>query len=519
MVKSVDPEGYVAKQYFNNRNFLIATERVVNSNKSNITKYEYDLEGNTTKVLKGLNSQQDKDYSEYIYDYNQLNQLVTMTDASKRKTSYEYDDNGNLSKLIDRNKVETSYTYDGLNRMVQKKNSKDGKKNAVTISFDKLGQTRQMSDASGTTIFDYDELGRMTGINYGNGIRQNYSYDKADRVSNLLVLQGSIKQINLNYEYDKNSRLTAVRDNGKKFGYKYNAIGQLTEENNGVTGVKSEYQYYPSGSIKTLRHWSGTKLLSGYEYKYDMRGNQTEKNEGTGTTKYYYDSLSRIKTVLEPGQTQNYEYDDLDNIKEKAVLKGFAVEETKYTYDRDNRLLLQETNDGIDNTQKRFTYDDNGNQLTKDEVVKRNGSTVASKDWNYWYDGFNQLSRVQNPDSQFTDYTYNGTGLRTKKDSGDKSTNYYYNGANIIMETDKDNAVTAKNIRGLRLIYRESYANGSDPQYLYYLHNAHGDVTQLLNQKAEVIKDYRYDAFGQEEAPESSKRLKFLPAIASQNFN
>jgi hypothetical protein len=54
---------------------------------------------------------------------------------------------------------------------------------------------------------------------------------------------------------------------------------------------------------------------------------------------------------------------------------------------------------------------------------------------------------------------------------------------------------------------------------LYYLPNAHGDVTQLLNQKAEVIKDYRYDAFGQEEAPESSKRLKFLPAIASQNFN
>jgi RHS repeat-associated protein len=233
-----------------------------------------------------------------------------------------------------------------------------------------------------------------------------------------------------------------------------------------------------------------------------MRGNQSEKNEGTGTTKYYYDSLSRIKTVLEPGQTQNYEYDDLDNIKEMAVLKGYKVEETKYLYDNDSRLMLQETNDGIDNTQKRFTYDANGNQLTKDEVVKRNGSTVASKDWNYWYDGFNQLSRVQNPDDQFTDYTYNGNGLRTKKDFGDKSINYYYNNSNIIMETDKNNAVTAKNIRGLKLIYRESNANGKDPQYLYYLHNAHGDVTQLLNEKAEVIKDYRYDAFGQEEMPE-----------------
>jgi len=128
---------------------------------------------------------------------------------------------------------------------------------------------------------------------------------------------------------------------------------------------------------------------------------------------------------------------------------------------------------------------------------------VASKNWNYWYDGFNQLSRVQNPDGQFTDYTYNGNGLRTKKDFGDKATNYYYNGGNIILETDKDNAVTAKNVRGLRLIYRESYANGTDPTYLYYLHNAHGDVTQLLNEKGQVVKDYRYDTFGKEEMPES----------------
>ena len=91
--------------------------------------------------------------------------------------------------------------------------SKDEKKNAVKLTFDKLGQTRQMSDASGTTIFNYDGLGRLTTINYGNGIRQNYAYDKADRVSNLKVMQGSLKQMNLNYEYDKVGRLTAVRDN------------------------------------------------------------------------------------------------------------------------------------------------------------------------------------------------------------------------------------------------------------------------------------------------------------------
>ena len=171
LVKTVDPEGYAAKQYFTNRNFLSAVERVINSKESNITKYEYDLEGNTTKVIKGLNSWTDPDFSTYTYKYNNLNQLITMLDASSRKTTYEYDDNGNLVNLTDRNKISTIYTYDGLNRLVEKRNTKDGKKNAVKLTFDKLGQTRQMADASGTTIFNYDTLGRLTTINYGNGIR------------------------------------------------------------------------------------------------------------------------------------------------------------------------------------------------------------------------------------------------------------------------------------------------------------------------------------------------------------
>lgn len=94
---------------------------------------------------------------------------------------------------------------------------------------------------------------------------------------------------------------------------------------------------------------------------------------------------------------------------------------------KDNsRLLMQETDKGSENIQRRFTYDDNGNQLTKDELVKRNGSTVSSKSFKYWYDGFNQLTRVQNPDNKFIDYTYNGQGLRTKKDFGLPGTYKYY---------------------------------------------------------------------------------------------
>ncbi|WP_418791467.1 RHS repeat domain-containing protein [Phosphitispora sp. TUW77] len=483
-----------------NRFFLAAAERVISATESNITRFEYDKAGNTTKVIKGLNSWQDNDFTTYSYEYDSLNRLILSADAENRKTQYKYDNNGNLVKLIDRNKVETAYTYDGLNRLIQKQNSKDGKKTAVNITIDKLGQTRKMTDASGTTVFEYDDLGRLTSINYGNGIRQDYAYDRAGRVSALKVLQGSLTQINLNYEYDNVGRLTAVNDNGKRFRYKYNDIGQLTEELNGVTGIKSTYQYYPSGNVRNLRHWDGSSIISSYEYKYDKRGNQIQKDEGNGTTKYYYDPLSRIKTALLPDdKIQNYEYDDLDNIKQVTEITGNKIEETSYLYDNNSRLLLQETTKGGETVQHRFTYDAVGNQLTKEDVFKINGNTMATKSFSYDYNGFNQLQRVQTPDNNFVEYTYNGNGLRTKKDFGDLVTNYYYNADNIILETDRDNAVTAANIRGLKLIYRENSSGQVDAQMLFYLHNAHGDVTQLLDETGQLIKDYRYDPFGQEE--------------------
>ncbi|WP_418791462.1 hypothetical protein [Phosphitispora sp. TUW77] len=66
------PDGYETKQYYTNRNFLAAAERVISATESNITRFEYDKAGNTTKVIKGLNSWQDKDFTTYSYEYDSL---------------------------------------------------------------------------------------------------------------------------------------------------------------------------------------------------------------------------------------------------------------------------------------------------------------------------------------------------------------------------------------------------------------------------------------------------------------
>lgn len=494
----IDPEGYITRQYYDSRSFVTAVEKPINASESNITKIEYDREGNTTRIMTGLNSWNDTDYAVNSYDYDQLNRLISSTDNSGAETNYQYDNNSNLTRVIDRNQISTFYTYDGLNRLTKKANSKDRDSKAIEVTYDLLGNVASISNEAETTRYTYDDLGRPEIIDYTNGIKQYYTYDKADRISSLIIKQSSVNEIDLSYSYDRLGRLTAVKDKGKTFSYTYDPIGRLIAEQNGVNGIKKDYSYYSSGNIKSLNHFSGTELLKTYAYKYDKRGNQIEKVEGNETTSYYYDSLSRLKTVIEPDNSiLDYQFDDLNNIKAAAELMKLSdgrtlIKETHYLYDRNSRLLLAETKVGKQEEQLRFTYDQEGNQITKQETFKYSGSLIADKSYTYQYNGFNQLERVIDA-NQIIEYSYNGQGLRTKKDFIDHAIQYYYDRQNIILETDQDNRITARNIRGNKLIYREADFTH------YYLHNAHGDVTALTDNFGNIIKDYDYNPYGVEE--------------------
>ncbi|WP_256153079.1 hypothetical protein [Anaerotruncus sp. DFI.9.16] len=56
---------------------------------------------------------------------------------------------------------------------------------------------------------------------------------------------------------------------------------------------------------------------------------------------------------------------------------------------------------------------------------------------------------------------------------------------------------SARYLCGANLIAREQ-----DGALQYYLHNAHGDVAQRTDALGNLLKNYRYDAFGNEEHPE-----------------
>ncbi|MEW6183371.1 MAG: RHS repeat-associated core domain-containing protein [Bacillota bacterium] len=494
LIRTVDPEGYTTRYRYNECNLLTVTEKVMGAGKSEFTKYEYDAVGKCTKVASGISAIFGPAGAETHFEYDSLGRIIAYTDPSGKKETYRYDAGGNLLALTDRNGKTYDYEYDGLDRLTKKQIVFEGRRETVEYSYDFLGNRTQMKDAGGLTRYEYDSLSRLNKIRQDNGISLAYAYDILDRRVGMTLSRSSDKLMDVKYSYNNLGLLTQVREQGRAVSYRYDAANRLTAAINEVTGVTTDYRYNPGGMLTSLVNQKGGEVLSSYKYSYDRRGNQTRKVDKNGTSRYYYDALSRLKTAVLPDNlTQNYTYDNLGNLTELAENHDGRVKETLYKYNRNSELLLQEETEGDETTRSLFRYDHNGNQTEKNKLIYRDGKLVASQNSNYRFDDWNQLREAVTPDGKRVFYEYNGNGLRTSKDVDGEITNFAYDGGNPILETDESGLPKARNFYGLDLVSRQT----ADHIY-YYLFNGHGDVTQLLDKRGEIVKDYEYDPFGKE---------------------
>ncbi|NCC88083.1 MAG: RHS repeat-associated core domain-containing protein, partial [Clostridia bacterium] len=138
-------------------------------------------------------------------------------------------------------------------------------------------------------------------------------------------------------------------------------------------------------------------------------------------------------------------------------------------------------------------YDDNGNMLEKrlTPFVDSTAQTQIVKLTNV-YDRFNQLTMSITDDGKTVCNTYNGEGLRIRKDVNGVATNYLYEGMKVVAEYDGEYNLGAQNVQGLNLLMRVE----QNATY-YYMYNGHADVTALLSaQTGNIDATYYYDAFG-----------------------
>ena len=120
----------------------------------------------------------------------------------------------------------------------------------------------------------------------------------------------------------------------------------------------------------------------------------------------------------------------------------------------------------------------------------------------YTYDGFNRLKKTETiKDSIRTiaEYIYNGEDLRVRKTVKNSNnnyiaevTNYQYDRQNVILETDANNNIQARYIKGINYIAKTDAKSNT----AYFLFNGHGDVVQTVDEAGTLQNQYDYDIWG-----------------------
>ncbi len=266
--------------------------------------YEFDPEGNLTRVDERLGFGAEEQVRSYLRTYDPLGRLASATDPFGRTVKYEYDQAGNLGALIDAASRKTTYSYDAFNRV----------------------QTAELPGLTQPVEYQWYPDGLMRQVSYPGGMTRAYEYDDGDRVSRILNTVNPTESEEYVYGYDANgNRSTETRrQNGtltRELAYGYDALNRLTSA-----------EYHTPGLPTATTTWN-----------YDAVGNRLSMTgqSATGTplnTGYTYNSVNELTAItdnLDPTRNLTLEYDPNGNLARELSPSGT---ERRFTHDAFNQL-------------------------------------------------------------------------------------------------------------------------------------------------------------------------------------
>ncbi len=270
-----------------------------------ITRYAYNLADNLTGITNSKS-----EVTEIGYD--SLGRKTSMSDPAMGYWLYEYDINGNLLRQTDSRLNVSTMTYDNLGRITQKSYPEAGSN--IYYVYDSTangaGRLASVRDASGITMFAYDEFGRnvrkvrqLSELNGGGQYVTSNEYDLLGRETKLTYPDND----SVNMEYSGNA-LSAVKSGDNlvtyaSFGYDNTSHGKLSSLNFG-NGVVTTYGYNSqSRRLSLLNTVKAGAALQNLAYSYDLAGNITGISDGAGgmSQGYIYDELNRLIVAISTG--------------------------------------------------------------------------------------------------------------------------------------------------------------------------------------------------------------------------
>lgn len=288
-------------------------------NSEGITEYQYDANGNITKMTR-------PDGSVLTKKYDAAENLIEASDIRANGTiiskfAYSYDANGNIIQEISYgDNVRYDMTYDNMDRVISRQKTDLSTMTVLdmeTFTYDDACNIISSSKQNSIVAMTYDIRNRLktvsgleciydadgnmtTGLINGNML--NMKYDSSNR----LISAGNTK-----YTYDAENTRIAKEDASGKTSYVYGIMGQssILLETSDDDGKTVKY-VYGAGALISQESSDGTSY-----YHYDLRGSTVAltNDAGTITDRYQYDVYGQV-THTEGESTTPFLYNGRDGV-------------------------------------------------------------------------------------------------------------------------------------------------------------------------------------------------------------
>ncbi|MCI5138475.1 MAG: RHS repeat protein [Candidatus Electrothrix sp. AR1] len=217
---------------------------------STITQAKYDANGNLITLLDS-----NSNATRFSYDMN--DRLIKNTYADGKDEKFIYNSLGQLEQQLNGRGIAANYAYDANYNLLSVAYANDDTP-GVTYQYDVYNRLIQHHDGIGLTAYSYDANSRILSV---DGPWDNdtltYQYDVLGRRTGVTPQSGTA----LAYTYDSLNRLTQIQGGSRAYSYAYNGMNPLVQMLTRPNNSSTVYLYDTLNRLTSIANKTSTDAL------------------------------------------------------------------------------------------------------------------------------------------------------------------------------------------------------------------------------------------------------------------